>query len=78
MGSAYILICLPVLEEPRWICPQSRLVCLSGRAVLSLTVSNTATCPLSAVCVCETYIGKPFGTRVVPQFTTEVAKPLTQ
>jgi hypothetical protein len=30
------------------------------------------------VCVCETYIGKPFGTRVVPQFTTEVAKPLTQ
>jgi hypothetical protein len=28
--------------------------------------------------VCETYIGKPFGTRVVPQFTTEVAKPLTQ
>jgi hypothetical protein len=29
-------------------------------------------------CVCETYIGKPFGTRVVPQFTTEVAKPLTQ
>jgi hypothetical protein len=30
------------------------------------------------VCVCETYTGKPFGTRVVPQFTTEVAKPLTQ
>jgi hypothetical protein len=30
------------------------------------------------VCVCETYIGKPIGTRVVPQFTTEVAKPLTQ
>jgi hypothetical protein len=31
-----------------------------------------------SLCVCETYIGKPFGTRVVPQFTTEVAKPLTQ
>jgi hypothetical protein len=24
------------------------------------------------MCVCETYIGKPFGTSVVPQFTTEV------
>jgi hypothetical protein len=32
----------------------------------------------ATLCVCETYIGKPFGTRVVPQFTTEVAKPLTQ
>jgi hypothetical protein len=29
--------------------------------------------PLACVCVCETYIGKPFGTHVVPQFTTEVA-----
>jgi hypothetical protein len=29
-------------------------------------------------CVGETYIGKPFRTRVVPQFTKEVAKPLTQ
>ena len=31
-----------------------------------------------AVCVCESYIGKPIGTRAVPQFTTGVAKPLTQ
>jgi hypothetical protein len=30
------------------------------------------------VCVCKTYMGKPISTRVVPQFTTEVAKPLTQ
>ena len=30
------------------------------------------------VCVCESYIGKPIGTRAVPQFTTGVAKPLTQ
>ena len=29
-------------------------------------------------CVCESYIGKPIGTRAVPQFTTGVAKPLTQ
>ena len=28
--------------------------------------------------VCESYIGKPIGTRAVPQFTTGVAKPLTQ
>jgi hypothetical protein len=28
--------------------------------------------------VCETYIGKPIATRVVPQFTTDVAKPPTQ
>ena len=27
---------------------------------------------------CESYIGKPIGTRAVPQFTTGVAKPLTQ
>ena len=27
--------------------------------------------------VCESYIGKPIGTRAVPQFTTGVAKPLT-
>jgi hypothetical protein len=43
---------------------------------------DTATLPIRRVCgsvfLCETYIGKPFGTRVVPQFTTEVAKPLTQ
>ena len=31
-----------------------------------------------SVCVCESYIGKPIGTRAVPQFTTGVAKPLTQ
>jgi hypothetical protein len=30
------------------------------------------------VCVCGTYIVKPTGRRVVPQFNTEVAKPLTQ
>ena len=30
------------------------------------------------MCVCESYIGKPIGTRAVPQFTTGVAKPLTQ
>ena len=30
------------------------------------------------LCVCESYIGKPIGTRAVPQFTTGVAKPLTQ
>ena len=29
-------------------------------------------------CVCESYIGKPIGTRAVPQFTRGVAKPLTQ
>ena len=28
--------------------------------------------------MCESYIGKPIGTRAVPQFTTGVAKPLTQ
>jgi hypothetical protein len=28
--------------------------------------------------VCETYVGKPIGMHVVPQLTTEVAKPLTQ
>jgi hypothetical protein len=28
--------------------------------------------------VCVKYIGKPIGARVVPQFTTKVAKPLTQ
>ena len=33
---------------------------------------------LQLVCVCESYIGKPIGTRAVPQFTTGVAKPLTQ
>ena len=27
---------------------------------------------------CESYIGKRIGTRAVPQFTTGVAKPLTQ
>ena len=32
----------------------------------------------SCKCVCESYIGKPIGTRAVPQFTTGVAKPLTQ
>ena len=32
----------------------------------------------ACVCVCESYIGKPIGTRAVPQFTTGVAKPLTQ
>ena len=33
---------------------------------------------VGTVCVCESYIGKPIGTRAVPQFTTGVAKPLTQ
>ena len=33
---------------------------------------------LISVCVCASYIGKPIGTRAVPQFTTGVAKPLTQ
>ena len=28
--------------------------------------------------VCEFYVAKPIGTRAVPQFTTGVAKPLTQ
>ena len=37
---------------------------------------NTSVCV--CVCVCESYIGKPIGTRAVPQFTTGVAKPLTQ
>ena len=32
----------------------------------------------AGLCVCESYIGKPIGTRAVPQFTTGVAKPLTQ
>ena len=35
-------------------------------------------CECVCVCVCESYIGKPIGTRAVPQFTTGVAKPLTQ
>ena len=35
-------------------------------------------CVCVCVCVCESYIGKPIGTRAVPQFTTGVAKPLTQ
>jgi hypothetical protein len=26
---------LPVLEEPRWICPQSRLMCLCERGALA-------------------------------------------
>jgi hypothetical protein len=54
-----------------------RACVLRGRiwSVYSLALAYQVT---SAVCVCETYIGKPFGTRVVPQFTTEVAKPLTQ
>jgi hypothetical protein len=30
-GSSY----LPVLEEPRWICPQSRLMCLCERRALA-------------------------------------------
>ena len=34
--------------------------------------------PAKGLCVCESYIGKPIGTRAVPQFTTGVAKPLTQ
>jgi hypothetical protein len=34
---------------------------------------------VSSACVYESYIGiKLIGTRVVPQFTTEVKKPLTQ
>jgi hypothetical protein len=46
---------------------------LLGRPITTIHLSRA-----QSVCVCETYIGKPFGTRVVPQFTTEVAKPLTQ
>ena len=35
-------------------------------------------CLCVCVCVCESYIGKLISTRAVPQFTTGVAKPLTQ
>ena len=33
---------------------------------------------LHSMLVCESYIGKPIGTRAVPQFTTGVAKPLNK
>ena len=45
---------------------------------LFLVISFTSSICHDAVCVCESYIGKPIGTRAVPQFTTGVAKPLTQ
>ena len=44
----------------------------------ALMAGRTGTELPECVCVCESYIGKPIGTRAVPQFTTGVAKPLTQ
>ena len=52
-----------------------RVYFVTGLSVTAwLAVADLHVC----VCVCESYIGKPIGTRAVPQFTTGVAKPLTQ
>ena len=53
-------------------------LCKGLPAVQTLSSTAAGDLLLSAVCVCESYIGKPIGTRAVPQFTTGVAKPLTQ
>ena len=55
----------------------------SSTIVRSCCICTLGTDPLRSIedhsmCVCESYIGKPIGTRAVPQFTTGVAKPLTQ
>ena len=51
---------------------------LSGRITLPTALLFAACQPKATVAAAESYIGKPIGTRAVPQFTTGVAKPLTQ
>ena len=66
------------LVPPRLVGGMKLAVALfSFSLVCSLLVWHLAL-GLPLVCVCESYIGKPIGTRAVPQFTTGVAKQLTQ
>ena len=78
IGSVHYL-CVPAPHEQgfdKWIMCGCVSCCISRE---QRPVSNrTCNGYRAEVCVCESYIGKPIGTRAVPQFTTGVAKPLTQ
>ena len=74
--------------QPSYICFNSRseMQHMAWHAIITLSIGSTkfvkfafgSLIQTASVCVCESYIGKPIGTRAVPQFTTGVAKPLTQ
>jgi hypothetical protein len=77
--SSKKLLCL-LLHAAKWNCIASRCdncvpILITVTPSLRLRASHHTHCV--SVFVCKTYIGKPIGTLVVPQFTTEVAKPLT-
>ena len=59
--------CRPPYSTVKWLASrQTRFLHTRGRG----DAARVTTC--KRVCVCESYIGKPIGTRAVPQFTTGV------